>query len=120
MVVALLVLILERTQMIGILKSMGANNWSIRKIFLYNAYYLILRGLFWGNFIGIGLLVIQKYFGVIKLPPENYYVTVAPVDINLLFIAALNIGTVVVCLIVLLIPSYLITKIVPAKTIRFD
>jgi lipoprotein-releasing system permease protein len=120
MVVALLVLILERTQMIGILKSMGANNWSIRKIFLYNAYYLILRGLFWGNFIGIGLLVIQKYFGIIKLPPENYYVTVAPVDINLLFIAALNIGTVVVCLIVLLIPSYLITKIVPAKTIRFD
>ena len=104
----------------GILKSMGANNWSIRKIFLYNAYYLILRGLFWGNFIGIGLLVIQKYFGIIKLPPENYYVTVAPVDINLLFIAALNIGTVVVCLIVLLIPSYLITKIVPAKTIRFD
>jgi lipoprotein-releasing system permease protein len=120
MVVALLVLILERTQMIGILKSMGANNWSIRKLFLYNAYYLILRGLFWGNFIGIGLLVIQKYFGIIKLPPENYYVTVAPVDINLFYIAALNIGTVVVCLVVLLIPSYLITKIVPAKTIRFD
>lgn len=120
MVVALLVLILERTQMIGILKSMGANNWSIRKLFLYNAFYLILRGLFWGNFIGIGFLVIQKYFGIIKLPPENYYVTVAPVDINLFYIALLNIGTVLVCLLVLLIPSYLITKIVPAKTIRFD
>lgn len=120
MVVALLVLILERTQMIGILKSMGANNWSIRKLFLYNAFYLILRGLFWGNFIGIGFLVIQKYFGIIKLPPENYYVTVAPVDINLFYIALLNIGTVIVCLLVLLIPSYLITKIVPAKTIRFD
>ena len=120
MAVALLVLILERTQMIGILKSMGANNWTIRKIFLYNAFYLIVRGLFWGNFIGIGFLVIQKYFGIIKLPPENYYVTVAPVDINLLYILALNIGTVAICLVVLLIPSYIITKISPAKTIRFD
>ena len=120
MVVALLVLILERTQMIGILKSMGANTWTIRKIFLYNAFYLIVRGLFWGNFIGIGFLVIQKYFGIIKLPPENYYVTVAPVDINLLYILALNIGTVAICLVVLLIPSYIITKISPAKTIRFD
>lgn len=120
MVVALLVLILERTQMIGILKSMGANNWTIRKIFLYNAFYLIVRGLFWGNFIGIGFLVIQKYFGIIKLPPENYYVTVAPVDINLLYILALNIGTIAICLVVLLIPSYIITKISPAKTIRFD
>lgn len=120
MVVALLVLILERTQMIGILKSMGADNWSIRKIFLYNAFYLIVRGLFWGNLIGIGLLVIQKYFGVIKLNPESYYVNVAPVDINIWYILALNIGTVIICLLVLLIPSYIITKISPAKTIRFD
>lgn len=120
MVVALLVLILERTQMIGILKSMGTNNWSIRKIFLYNAFYLIIRGLFWGNLIGIGLLVLQKQFEIIKLNPESYYVNVAPVDINLLYIAALNIGTVLVCLLVLLIPSYIITKISPAKTIRFE
>jgi lipoprotein-releasing system permease protein len=120
MVVALLVLILERTQMIGILKSMGADNWFIRKIFLYNAFYLIVRGLFWGNLIGIGLLVIQKYFGVIKLNPESYYVNVAPVDINIWYILALNIGTVIICLLVLLIPSYIITKISPAKTIRFD
>ena len=119
-VVALLVLILERTQMIGILKSMGANNWSIRKIFLYNAFYLIIRGLFWGNLIGIGFLIIQKFFGIIKLPPENYYVSVAPVDINLFYIAALNIGTILVCLVVLLIPSYIVTKISPSKTIRFD
>lgn len=120
MVVALLVLILERTQMIGILKSMGSNNWSVRKIFLYNAFYLIIRGLFWGNLIGIGLLLIQKYFGVIKLNPESYYVNEAPVDINLLFILLLNVGTVAICLLVLLIPSYIITKISPAKTIRFD
>lgn len=120
MVVALLVLILERTQMIGILKAMGANNWNVRKIFLYNAFYLIARGLFWGNLIAVSLLVIQKFFGVIQLNPENYYVNEAPVSINLLHIALLNIGTVIVCLLVLLIPSYIITKISPVKAIRFD
>ena len=120
MVVALLVLILERTQMIGILKSMGANNWSVRKIFLYNAFYLIVRGLFWGNLIGIGLLLIQKYFGIIKLNPESYYVNVAPVEINLIYILVLNTATVAICLLVLFIPSYIITKISPSKTIRFD
>ena len=120
MVVALLVLILERTQMIGILKSLGANNWSIRKVFLYNAAYLIGRGLLWGNVIGIGLLLIQKYFGIIKLNPESYYVNVAPVDINLFYIFLLNIGTVVICLLVLLIPSFIITKITPSKSIRFE
>jgi len=120
MVVALLVLILERTQMIGILKAIGANNWSIRKIFLYNASYLIFRGLFWGNLIGISILLIQKYFGVIELNPENYYVNQAPVDINILYIVLLNVLTVGVCFLVLLIPSYIITKITPVKAIRFD
>lgn len=120
MVVALLVLILERTQMIGILKSLGTNNWSVRKIFLYNAAYLIGRGLLWGNGIGVGLLLLQKYFGIIKLNPESYYVNEAPVDINLLYILLLNIGTVAICLLVLLIPSYIITKISPSKSIRFE
>lgn len=120
MVVALLVLILERTQMIGILKAVGANNWLVRKVFLYNALYLILRGLFWGNFIGIGLVLIQQYTGLIQLNPENYYVNEAPVDLNWLYILALNFGTVVICLIVLLVPSYIITKISPVKAIRFD
>jgi lipoprotein-releasing system permease protein len=120
MVVALLVLILERTQMIGILKALGANNWSVRKIFLYNAFYLIVRGLFWGNLIGIGLILIQQYFGVVKLNPENYYVSVAPVDLNWFYILILNCGTILICLLVLLIPSYIITKISPVKAIRFD
>ena len=120
MVVALLVLILERTQMIGILKSVGANNWQIRKIFLYNAFYLIVKGLFWGNFIGIGLVLIQKYFGVIQLNPENYYVNEAPVYVNWMCILMLNLGTIVICLLVLLIPSFIITKISPVKAIRFD
>jgi lipoprotein-releasing system permease protein len=120
MVVALLVLILERTQMIGILKSLGANNWSIRKIFLYNSFYLIIRGLFFGNFIGIGMLFLQKYFGIVKLNPESYYVNEAPVYINFGYILVLNIGTVLICLFVLLIPSYIITKISPSKSMRFD
>lgn len=120
MVVALLVLILERTQMIGILKAVGANNWTVRKIFLYNAGYLILRGLFWGNIIGIGVLLVQKYFGIVKLNPENYYVTQAPVAIDIPYIVALNLGTILICLLVLLIPSYIITKISPVKAIRFD
>ncbi len=120
MVVALLVLILERTQMIGILKALGSNNWSVRKIFLYNAFYLIVRGLFLGNLIGISLLLIQQYFGIIQLNPENYYVNQAPVDINLGYIVLLNLLTITVCFLVLLIPSYIITKISPVKAIRFD
>ena len=120
MVVALLVLILERTQMIGILKALGANNWSVRKMFLYNALYLILRGLLWGNGIGIGILLIQKHFGIIQLNPENYYVNQAPVYFDLGYIAALNLLTIAVCFLVLLIPSYIITKISPIKAIRYD
>ncbi len=120
MVVALLVLILERTQMIGILKALGADNGSIRKIFLINAFYLIGRGLFWGNLISISLLLIQKYFGIFKLNPENYYVSQAPVYLNWGYIVSLNLLTIVVCFLVLLIPSYIITKISPVKAIRFD
>jgi lipoprotein-releasing system permease protein len=120
MVVALLVLILERTQMIGILKAMGANNWAVRKIFLYNAFYLISKGLFWGNLIGVGMLLIQQNFGIIKLNPENYYVNEAPVFIDFGTIFILNIGTILICLLILLIPSYIITKISPIKAIRFD
>ena len=120
MVVALLVLILERTQMIGILKALGSNNWSVRKIFLYNAFYLIFKGLFWGNLIGVSMLFIQQYFGVVQLNPENYYVNQAPVYINLGYILLLNLLTITVCFLVLLIPSYIITKISPVKAIRFD
>ncbi|WP_428231448.1 ABC transporter permease [Flavobacterium sp.] len=120
MVVALLVLILERTQMIGILKAMGANNWTVRKIFLYNAFYLIIRGLFWGNLIGIAILLIQQQFGVVQLNPENYYVNQAPVYLNWGYIVLLNLLTIAVCFVVLLIPSYIITKISPVKAIRFE
>lgn len=120
MAVALLVLILERTQMIGILKAIGANNWSVRKIFLYNATYLIANGLFWGNIIAITLLLLQQHFGIIQLNPQNYYVTQAPVQINMLHILAINLLTITTCLIFLLIPSFIITKISPVKAINFD
>jgi len=120
MVVALLVLILERTQMVGMLKALGANNWRVRKIFLYNAAYLIVKGLFWGNLIGVGMLLIQKYFGIITLRPENYYVSVAPVSISIPAILLINAGTIVICLALLLIPSYIITKISPVKALRYE
>ncbi|MCX7550574.1 ABC transporter permease [Xanthomarina sp. F2636L] len=120
MITALLVLVLERTQMIGILKALGSNNWAIRKIFLYNASYLIGLGLIWGNIIGLGLLFAQKYLGLFPLNPDVYYVTEAPVYISLGYILALNIGTFVLCLVMLLLPSYIITKISPVKAIRFE
>ncbi len=120
MVVALLVLILERTLMVGILKALGSPNWSVRKIFMYNALYLVLVGLFWGNVIGIGLLLLQKYFGFISLNPETYYVSEAPVYIDWGYIVLLNVGTFILCAVMLLVPSYIITKISPVKTIKFD
>jgi lipoprotein-releasing system permease protein len=120
MITALLVLILERTQMIGILKALGNANWSIRKIFLYNATYLIGRGMLWGNIIGIGLLLIQKYFGLISLDPETYYVSQAPVYLDFKIIILVNLGTLILCLLMLIVPSYIVSKISPVKAIKFD
>ncbi|SEB43107.1 lipoprotein-releasing system permease protein [Tenacibaculum sp. MAR_2009_124] len=119
MVTALLVLILEQVQMVGVLKALGSPNWSIRKVFLYNASYLILKGLLYGNIIGIALLAIQKYGKFIKLDPENYYVSTVPVSLEALSIILLNIGTLILCFLMLIIPSYIITKIKPSKSIKF-
>lgn len=119
MMTALLILILERTNMIGTLKALGSNNWNIRKIFLYYAAYIVLTGLFWGNLIGIGLCVLQDRFEFIQLEEANYYLSVAPVEIVPWTILALNIGTLVVTLAFLVIPSYLVTNISPVKAIRF-
>lgn len=119
-VVALLVLILERTQMIGILKAIGAGNWSIRKIFVYNATYIVLKGLIIGNIIGLGLLLIQNHFGIVQLDPSQYYVKEAPVYISVTAVIVLNVLLIGLCYLVLLIPSYLITKISPIKSIKFQ
>jgi lipoprotein-releasing system permease protein len=119
MITALLVLILERTQMIGILKALGSSNNGIRRIFIYNATYLIIVGLFWGNIIGLGLLFAQKYFNLIPLNPANYYVSTVPVYLNIGYILMINLGTFILCLLMLLLPSYIVSKISPVKAIKF-
>ena len=120
MVVAILVLILEKSKMVGILKAIGATNWSIRKIFLYNAASIISKGLIWGNAIGLALILLQKYFGIIKLNPENYYVNEAPIMVDIKIILLINMVTITLILLILLVPSYLITKISPLQAIRHD
>ncbi len=121
MITALLVLILERTQMIGILKALGSANWSIRKVFLYNATYLIAVGLFWGNLLGLGFIWVQQKYRLLKFPnPKEYYIEYIPVHIDFSTVILLNLGVLVLCLLMLLVPSYIITKINPVKAIRFE
>ncbi len=120
MVSSLLVIILERTQMIGILKAMGARNWSIRKVFLYFSVLLILKALVLGNLLGVGICLIQKYTHVLRLDPTSYYLDYVPINLNVWHLLLLNVGTVSVTLLMLLLPSYFITKVSPEKTIRFE
>jgi len=120
MISGLLILILERTNMIGILKALGTTNFSIRKIFLYQSGYLTLVGLLWGNLIGLLICLIQKYFRVISLDPASYYLDTVPINLNLLHILLLNIGTVCITFLFLLIPSMIISRISPDKSIRFN
>lgn len=120
MISGLLIIILERTNMIGMLKTLGARNYSIRKTFLYVSSFLILKGMFYGNFIALAILLIQKYFGIIKLDPDKYYMSEVPVDINIIYILLLNIGTLFFSILAMIGPSYLIAKISPSKSIRFE
>ncbi len=121
MITALLVLILERTQMIGILKALGTPNWSIRKVFLYNAAHLIAIGLLWGNVIGLGFIWLQNKFKIFKFPnPEEYYIDYIPVHIDVPTVVLLNIGVLMLCLLMLLVPSYIVTKITPVKAMKFE
>lgn len=121
MISGLLILILERTSMIGILKSTGATNWSVRKIFLYHSFFLIGKGMLWGNLIGLSLCAIQYFTGIIPMPdPESYYVEIVPVVFNWFYIFLLNAGTLAASVLMMIGPSYLITKISPAKIIRYE
>ena len=120
MITALLILILERTNMIGIMKALGANNMSIRRIFLYYSAVIIGVGLLIGNIAGVGLCLIQKYFHVIKLQQDSYYLSYAPVEINWNWIVILNTGTILITILLLILPSVLVSKISPVKAIRFE
>ena len=120
MVSSLLILILERTNMIGILKAIGTNNFSIRKIFLYQSAFLISKGLLWGNLIGIGLAILQQKTGIMKLDEASYYLSTVPINLDISYILMLNTGTLVLTVLMLIIPSHLVAKITPVKAIRFD
>lgn len=117
---ALLVLILVRTNFIGILKSLGASNWTIRKIFLIQASFLILKGMLIGNAIGLGVAMLQYYFNIIPLNPEVYYLNSVPIELSFTSWLFLNVGTLAVCVSALIIPSVIITRISPAKAVQFN
>jgi len=120
MVSGLLILILDRTNMIGILKALGSANVSIRKIFMYQSGFLIIKGLIWGNVIGISLCLIQHYFGIIELDQASYYLAKVPINLNVVHILALNLGAAAVILLMLIVPSMIISRISPVKAIRFE
>jgi len=119
-ITALLILILEKTSFIGVLKALGFNNVSVRKIFIYNASYLVLKGLFWGNLIGLSLAIIQQQFKLITLSQDSYYMPYVPINLQWDYILALNVGTIIICLFILIIPSMLISRVRPVKAIRFS
>lgn len=120
MISGLLIIIIERTNMIGVLKALGANNFTIRKTFLWFAVFLIGKGMLWGNAIGLGFCILQSQFGIFKLDPDTYYVDTVPVSFNIILFLLINIGTLLASVFMLIGPSYLITKINPASSMRYE
>ena len=120
MISGLLIIILERTQMIGILKALGARNKTVRHTFLWFSVFIIGQGMLWGNIIGIGIVLLQQYTGIISLDPQTYYVSEAPMELNIPLILLLDAVTLLICVFVLIAPSYLISHIHPAKSMRYE
>lgn len=120
MISGLLIIILERTQMIGILKALGARTSAIRHTFLYFAAFIIARGLLWGNIVGVGIVLLQKYTGIIKLDAQTYYVSEAPMQLHIPLIILLNIATLIISVLVLVVPSFLVSHIHPAQSMRYE
>lgn len=120
MISGLLIIILERTSMIGVLKALGARNGTIRRTFLWFAVFIIGKGMILGNILGLGLLVLQRFTGIVKLDPQTYYVSTVPVEFNWLYIVALNMSTLLISIFMLVAPSYLISHIHPAKSMRYE
>jgi lipoprotein-releasing system permease protein len=120
MISGLLIIILERTTMIGVMKALGARNNTIRHTFLWFAVFIIGKGMVIGDIVGFGILFLQKYTGLIKLDPTTYYVENVPIEINIPFIILINVATLIVSIFVLIAPSYLISHIHPAKSMHFE
>jgi lipoprotein-releasing system permease protein len=120
MISGLLIIILEHTNLIGMLKAMGAHNGSIRKIFLYFASFIILQGMFWGNLIALAFCFLQKQFGFVKLNASTYYLSEVPIDLNPWYILIINLGTLVISMVMMIGPSYMIARILPAKSIKYE
>ncbi|MDY3319743.1 FtsX-like permease family protein [Riemerella anatipestifer] len=119
-VMVLLILIIERTNSIGVLKTLGANNAQIRAIFINYTLLIMVPGLLVGNFIGLGLLLLQKWTGIVQLNPDNYYISTVPIDLNPIYIVAISLGILLVSAVSLIFPSYLISKISPVKAIKYN
>ena len=120
MITSLLIIILEKSRLIGILKAIGATNWDIRKVFIYNSLYIISSGLLFGNLIALSFSIAQKYFNLIKLDENIYFMSYVPIKIEFFSLISINIGTIIICYLILVIPSVVISKISPAKSIKFE
>ena len=120
MITVLLILILEKTSFIGLMKALGSPNELLRRVFLWNSFYIIMRGLFWGNLVGIALLLVQKYFGIVTLDSQSYSIDVVPVYLNFWMILALNAGAALLNMLMLLLPSFFISRIRPAETMKYE
>ena len=120
MITSLLIIILEKSRLIGVLKAIGATNWDIRKIFIYNSLYIISSGLLFGNLIALSFSIAQKYFNLIKLDENIYFMSYVPIKIEFFSLISINIGTIIICYLILVIPSVVISKISPAKSIKFE
>ena len=120
MISGLLIIILERVNMIGILKALGHNNYNIRKVFIYVSIFLIIKGMAWGNIISLSFCLLQSHFHWLKLDPETYYINAVPIDLSWIYVVFINIGSFAVSILMMIAPSYIITKIKPSKSIRFE
>ena len=120
MVSGLLIIILERTKMIGVLKALGAKNKQVRHVFLWFATFILAKGVLWGNAIGLGIIALQRYTGLVRLNPQTYYISTVPVEVDWLIVLALNAATLSVCVLALIVPSFLVSHIHPAKSMHYE
>ena len=120
MITSLLIIILEKSKFIGVLKAIGVSNWNIRKIFIYNSLYILVNGLFWANLVVVLFTFLQKRFNLISLDETIYFMNSVPVKFEFYSMFLINLGTIIICYIVLIIPTILISKISPSKSIRFE